>query len=44
MSYNVDANETYDPTKDRWTVLEPMPSKRGSNGDGESHYPFYWFK
>jgi N-acetylneuraminic acid mutarotase len=29
MSANVDTNEVYDPKTDRWTVLEPMPSKRG---------------
>jgi N-acetylneuraminic acid mutarotase len=26
---NLDVNEAYDPIKNSWTVLEPMPSKRG---------------
>ena len=26
---NFDVNEAYDPVKDNWIVLEPMPSKRG---------------
>ena len=25
----LDANEVYDPVTDKWTILEPMPSKRG---------------
>jgi hypothetical protein len=29
MAANLDANEVYDPIKDRWTELAPMPSKRG---------------
>ena len=29
MSFNVDANEVYDPASNKWTTLEPMPSKRG---------------
>lgn len=29
MAFNVDANEVYDPITDKWTILEPMPSKRG---------------
>jgi N-acetylneuraminic acid mutarotase len=28
MSTNVDVNESYDPKMNKWTVLEPMPSKR----------------
>ena len=29
MASNVNANEVYDPVTDKWTILEPMPSKRG---------------
>ena len=29
MASNVNANEVYDPVTDMWTILEPMPSKRG---------------
>jgi N-acetylneuraminic acid mutarotase len=29
MAANVDANEVYDPIKDSWTKMPPMPSKRG---------------
>ena len=29
VAFNVDANEVYDPVADKWTILEPMPSKRG---------------
>jgi hypothetical protein len=29
ISCNVDANEAYDPTTDKWTVLEHMDSKKG---------------
>ena len=29
MSTNVDANELYDPANNKWTILQPMLSKRG---------------
>ena len=29
MSTNVDANEVYDPANNKWTILQPMLSKRG---------------
>ena len=40
LEHNLDANEVYDPVKNTWTSLEPMPSKRGglaaaSSTDGD---------
>ncbi len=29
LSSNLNSNEAYDPAKDEWTTLAPMPSKRG---------------
>nr|WP_261377852.1 kelch repeat-containing protein [Candidatus Nitrosocosmicus arcticus] len=29
MASNVNANEVYDPVTDKWTILEPLPTKRG---------------
>jgi hypothetical protein len=29
MSFNVDANEVYDPASNKWTLQDPMPSKKG---------------
>ena len=43
MSYNVDANEAYDPTTDKWTMLEPMPSKRGGLASAAVNGSIYVF-
>ena len=29
IAANIEANEIYDPITDKWSILEPMPSKRG---------------
>ena len=43
MSYNVDANEAYDPATDKWITLEPMPSKRGGLASAAVNGSIYVF-
>jgi N-acetylneuraminic acid mutarotase len=45
IASNVDANEVYDPVTDRWTILEPMLSKRGglSSAAAEVNESIYVF-
>ena len=43
MSYNVDANEAYDPATDKWTTLKPMPSKRGGLASAAVNGSIYVF-
>jgi N-acetylneuraminic acid mutarotase len=43
MVANVDANEVYDPVKDEWTKLQPMPSKRGGLASASVNGTIYAF-
>ena len=43
MSHNVDANEVYDPTTDKWAILEPMPLKRGGLASAAVNGSIYVF-
>ena len=43
MSYNVDANEAYDPKTNKWTIMEPMPSKRGGLASAAVNGSIYVF-
>ena len=43
MSANVDANEVYDPIRDAWTELLPMPSKRGGLASAAVNDTIYVF-
>jgi N-acetylneuraminic acid mutarotase len=43
MSANVDTNEVYDPKTDKWTVLEPLPSKRGGLASAAVNGSIYVF-
>ncbi len=43
MSANVDTNEVYDPRTDKWTVLEPLLSKRGGLASAAVNGSIYVF-
>ena len=43
MSANVNSNEVYDPNTDSWTLLEPMPSKRGGLASSAINETIYVF-